>query len=702
MKKWISLSVAALLFPVTLLAQTKETGLNRTDSLPETTTYLYMDSLFQQLPEVMVKGERPIAKIKEGKLIYDLSCLIKQQPADNAFEALTKLPGVQDNDDVLSIAGRSLTILINGKVSTLTYEQLLSRLKSIPSSQVVSAEVMLSAPARYQVRGAVINLITKNNIGQNKLTGELQTSWKQAHSGTFDQQVNLIYSREKLSLDIMYKYNYGSSYQATDKESYHSLNGEVHHLEIGGDSHNAGPSHEYRTGFDYAFSKKHRLSLVYNGSWSANHVLNSMWGSEESASRSHMNKYMHNAKLDYEIPFGLKLGAEYTYFDNPESQTLAGSINGTGRNVNSVSGQRINKWQLYAGQEHSLKSGWGVNYGTKLNLTSNNSYQRSTDGQGDVIPESTSDSHIDERVLNCYVGATKSFGDRFSFDASLALENYHTDLWNDWNLFPALNATWQVADGHLLQLSFSSDRTYPSYWSTMGSIFYSGAYTEIHGNPDLKPATDYTASLTYTLKSRYNFTLLYEENKDVFLQLPYLSKDRLAVIMKETNMNYRRNLGLQASAQYKARKWMNGNAFIYTFYNRDKSDSFFDLPFDRHKIVFICGTTTTFKLSSKPDLRFTLNGFYQHNAIQGIYDIDPVFRLNTTLRWTSPSQRASFTLSLRNINNSSMYAKVNYGGQRYGMKMLGDRRIFTATFIYRLGDYKEKKHEEVDTSRMGH
>ena len=33
----------------------------------------YVDSLFGQLPEVMVKGERPVVKAQQGKLVY-FSC----------------------------------------------------------------------------------------------------------------------------------------------------------------------------------------------------------------------------------------------------------------------------------------------------------------------------------------------------------------------------------------------------------------------------------------------------------------------------------------------------------------------------------------------------------------------------------------------------------------------------------------------------
>ena len=668
----------------------------------DTTTYLYMDSLFQQLPEVLVKGERPIAKMNKGTLVYDLPRLIEQQPADNAFEALTKLPGVRENDDVLTLINRNVTILLNGKPTTLSYSQLVNRLKSISSSQVVSAEVMLSAPARYKVRGAVINLITKDNLGQNNLTGELQSKWTQAHASTLGEQGSFILSRKKFSVDMFYAYTYGNYKEEVAKEAYHLLDDNVYHLIIDAGSFQKTIFHSYRTGFDYDFSKNHRLSIVYNGEWYKSRSHNSMKGNEVSDSWSARHEYLHNVKMDYEVPFGLKAGMDYTYFDNPQDQILQGSLNETTRDLTSNSGQRINKWLFYLSQEHSLKNGWGLNYGAKLNLTSNKSYQRCKDAQGNQVPESNSTSNIDEKSVNFYAGFNKSFGDKFSVDASLAAEYYHTNVWNDWNLFPTLNATYRITDGNLIQLSFSSDRTYPSYWSTFSNVFYSGAYTEVHGNPLLRPASDYQLTLSYTLKSNYTFALFWDENSDFFVQLPYQSPERLALIMKETNFNYRRNIGAQISTVYKIGKWMNGNVFIYGLYDRDKSDDFFDIPFDLSKFTLLGRMTTTLNLCSKPDIKFTLDGFYQSKSIQGIYDIDKILRLNSSMRWQSPNKRMLVTLALKDMTNNMVYTKVNYKKQWNTMKLLGDRRQLLVTFIYRMGNYKVKKRDEVDTSRMGH
>ena len=62
----------------------------------------YVDSLFGQLPEVMVKGERPVVKAQQGKLVYDMPRLLEQQPVSNTFEALKELPGVMEQEGDLS------------------------------------------------------------------------------------------------------------------------------------------------------------------------------------------------------------------------------------------------------------------------------------------------------------------------------------------------------------------------------------------------------------------------------------------------------------------------------------------------------------------------------------------------------------------------------------------------------------------------
>ena len=129
------------------------------------TTDARLDSLYQTLPEVMITGERPIVKAAQGKLVYDLPRLIQNLPVDNAYDAVKELPGVIEMNGGLQLAGQGVTVILDGKVTTLSTEQLYSLLRSIPASRIEKAEVMYNAPARYQVRGALINITLKQSTG---------------------------------------------------------------------------------------------------------------------------------------------------------------------------------------------------------------------------------------------------------------------------------------------------------------------------------------------------------------------------------------------------------------------------------------------------------------------------------------------------------------------------------------------------------
>lgn len=107
----------------------------------------------QNLPEVFVKATRPIVKTERGQLVYNMPLLIEKMPADNAYDALTRIPGVNELNGNINYAGKELTLIINGKPTTLNYAQLAERLKAMPASQLAKAEVMLAAPARLHVRG---------------------------------------------------------------------------------------------------------------------------------------------------------------------------------------------------------------------------------------------------------------------------------------------------------------------------------------------------------------------------------------------------------------------------------------------------------------------------------------------------------------------------------------------------------------------
>ena len=185
---------------------------NAQDNIPKDSLTMEWNSMFRNLPEVMIKGSRPIVKAERGMLSYNMPLLLKQLPADNAYEALTRIPGVSDATGNISFLGNEVTLIVNGQATTLTQEQLTERLKAMPAAQLAKAEVMLSAPARYHVRGMVINIVTKDYAGTNQLSGQVIGGMKQSKYAKGFGDLYLSLQRGKFGLDAQYKYVNGNSY----------------------------------------------------------------------------------------------------------------------------------------------------------------------------------------------------------------------------------------------------------------------------------------------------------------------------------------------------------------------------------------------------------------------------------------------------------------------------------------------------------
>lgn len=683
------------------VANVKAQTLTQTDSLT-------METMLHNLPEVMVKGSRPIVKAERGMLSYSMPLLLKQLPADNAYEALTRIPGVSDATGSISFSGNEVTLIINGQATTLTQEQLTERLKAMPAAQLAKAEVMLSAPARYHVRGMAINIVTKDYAGTNQLSGQIIGGLVQTKYAKGFGDLYLSMQRGKFGLDAQYKLVNGNSYGESSRIANHPLgNNRIHYNDETGQK-SFGITHDYRLGMNYTFSKNNRLDVAYTGQWDKTNSNSRTTGSSISGMHRDSHEYLHNVDVNYALPFGLTLSGSYTYYCTPQQQALDGTMHTdesmpeTERNLTSGSEQTINKWMFTADQTHSLANCWGLSYGVKGQFTSNKSYQTTIDKDGSVLPDGTSSVDLNERIWNIYAGFSKQINKAISLEASVAAEQYHSPIWDKWRVYPTLNALWNVNDNHLLNLSFSSNSEFPSYWSTMSNVFYSSTYTEIHGNPDLKPFSYYNVNLMWQIKRRYTLMAFASLKPDYFVQLPYQTTDRMAVIMKETNFDYSNSFGLQASAIFSAGKWLNGNVFAVGTYKHDKSSNFFDLPFNRKKLSVILGGTASVKLCNSQDLRLILNPFYQTKAIQGVYDISPIFRMNAKLQWSSHDGKWGLCLNGNNIFNNPYDTRSVQGNQDYRMKINYNWASVTFAVVYKFGDYKNKNVKAVDTSRMGH
>ena len=136
-----------------------------------------------ELEGVVVKAERPQVKVENGALRYDVPQLMKDKAVSNAFEVVKQIPGVISTDDAVQLLGAgSPSIVINGQLTTMSVDQLVGLLKTIPASRVCKVEIMYNAPAKYNIKGAMINVVLdKETVEKNTLQGETGVDYLQRH-----------------------------------------------------------------------------------------------------------------------------------------------------------------------------------------------------------------------------------------------------------------------------------------------------------------------------------------------------------------------------------------------------------------------------------------------------------------------------------------------------------------------------------------
>lgn len=708
---WIGIMGGCLLMASPLPAQENKKADVKTLSADSLVTGdARIDSLYRNLPEVMIVGERPVVKASAGKLEYDMPRMIQNRPIDNVYEALKELPGVTEQDGKLTLGMQGVTVVLDGKVTNMSTEQLYALLKSMPADRIERVEVMYNAPARYQVRGAMLNVRLRHRIGDpGVLQGELYGKYNQEHEASFEERTSLLYNGNKFSVDLLYAHTHGNSFSTTDKEARHwqQADGSTHLIQNYEVMRDRSHDHNFRLGTDYQLAENHTLSFAYNGTYTTSHTRQHTTGTQTAESLTDQTSWLHNGRLDYQTPIGLKAGLEFTWYNAPDKQWLHSRMEEQQLDFYTEAGQRINAWKFFLAQEHTLKNGWGLNYGTVYTTTIDNSFQtyydneeKETTPDKSALPDNIK-SRRREQTLNIYAGFSKSFGQQLMTDFSLAIERYKTPVWDEWDVYPVLNLTYLPADGHILQLNFSSDKSYPGYWAVQDVVSYlGGGYSEIQGNPLLKPAIDYTTSLSYILKSKYVFTTWFTHTKDRTLQTLYQSPDELLELYKYQNFDFEQQAGLQASIPFKIGKWYNSRLTLIGLWMRQKDSDFYDLPFDRNRLLGIAMLNNTFTLSRKPDLSLTVDGRLQGRAIQGIYDIPTCGNLSATLRYSFMNGNAILTAWCRDIFQTSMPCPQIRYDRQWVTNNYSSFRSVGLSFTWKFGGYKEKKREKVDTSRF--
>ena len=659
------------------------------------------------LNEVVVTGEHPLVKADKGTLVYDAQVLSERTTASNAYESLLRLPGVMELNDELSLTGtKDMNILINGKPSSMNQDQLITLLKSTPVSQVKKIEVMYNAPAKYRIRGAAINIVLDNGKSADPFwKGEVSGNYQQFVHANGEGNINLSYTGKKLSADINYAAGYRHKDSGMGTDSHHTLHDKVYSIQQVNETEAKHWLHNVRFGLDYQLSEGNSLHTAYTGSFQTkgNTTTRSKGNYSDSESFRTSQEQMHNVNLDYTAAFGLNVGLDYTHFNSPSTQDFTNYLNTGEQHFLVDERQTIDRWNVYAGQNHDLPQGWGLNYGINFTFAREKSGQLYQLDAGTDLPVTNTDTHMQEETYNFYAGTEKSFNNQLSISLSLAGEYYRLMDYQQWAVYPTFQLSYQPSSEHIFQLGFSSDKAYPNYWELQDITSYINGYMKLKGNPYLRPSTDYTASLTYIFKGKYIANVYYSHVKDFFSQLPYQSPDELALVYQSINLDYEQNAGLSLIIPFSVGTWWTAQCMFDGSYNQDVCDKYYNISLNRSNWRGIVQMNNTFHLSSRPNLQLEYNLLYVSPTLQGIYDVSSVWKMDLGLKWTFANDKAELKIQGNDLFNTFVPdGKIDYKGQKLNMDILNINRNLSISFTYKFNGYKEKKHKKVDTSRFGY
>ena len=654
------------------------------------------------LDEVVVEGERPFVTVEQGKLNYNISAISEKHIVNNAYEAICKLPGVQDRSGKLSLVGaKDVTVILNGKASTLTQEQLIEMLKNTSASQVQTAEVMYSTPPEYHVRGAAINIVTAK-AADNTLRSELSASYSNQYFSSYSGNVNVLMAKGKSSLNVSYNPGYSHVMTVMDLASLHTYDGKVYDITQAQKINTKGWRHHIYAEYGYQINEDNKLSMGYNGALSENGkgTIDVNGNFQNSHNDKLQDSRLHNVFARYSSGFGLDLGVDYTdYTMNDKNRLESELTDNTRQLLDYTSDQKIRKFSVYADQSHALANGWTLKYGVRYDYTDNKNAQffNQTEGKDDV---GNSSSRLYEQITNFYGGFDKEFENGLSLSLSATGEYYSIGDYHKWAVYPQASLTYSPSEKHTFMLGVSSEKDYPTYWDMQTSTTYMNAYEELQTIEGLRPANVYSVNANYLFLQQYMLSLFYERTNDYFTMDMYQAKDRLALVYRTQNWNYYQSFGMSANIPFNIGEWLSSQVNATVVNDRNRCDNFWDIPFNRKKWACMLAMQNHFSVGST--LGFDLDAMYRSSMISGISDTRPVFTVNVGAQWNFLKDKASLSLNCSDLfDTMRMKVRNRHAGQHVDLNMGQYSRTVSVKFVYRFGGSISKEKKEVDASRFG-
>jgi hypothetical protein len=591
----------------------------------------------KQIKEVTVVGQKKLIERKVDRLVFNVENSISAAGGD-ALDALKVTPGLRVQNNQITMIGKSgMSVMIDDRILQLSGDDLINYLKSIPSDNIKSIEVITTPPAKYDAEGnsGIVNIVLKK-AKQDSWNLTAQESYRQGKYAVNNGGLLFNFNKNKLTLTSEINYSFGKQHYVNKGEYFYPD-------EYWNDGNNLVDKNEYfsgRLGMDYKINSKLTIGGLYNFSHSKNdsHDMgitkilgNSDFDLIETPATRNGKSNFQTANLHgiYEIDtIGKKLSIDFTYLNYKKDDDSSFETSYLFKNqlidrlkANNLGEQNINNYSFIADMEHPLKS-VKLNYGGKFSFskTDNNISYFDLNSAIPVLDPNNSDCFIyKERNEALYFSASKNFGEKFKAKAGLRMEatqiegtSLTTNEVNKRNytkLFPTVYLNYNISENNSLSINYGRRIQKPGFYLLNPFRWYSNPLSYSTGDPNLQPSFTHNLELSFTHKD-ISTTLYYSKEQDDFEQIMVLNENDRTQIISPYNCLNSNILGLKSNYTFSKLKWWESVNEFNINYAEFKAILPFITNRDNIGWNFYFSTDNTFYFDNKKYFAFNASWWY--------------------------------------------------------------------------------------------
>ena len=685
----------------------------------------------KQLSTVTVTNSKPFIQKLSDRIVVNVDNSIISA-GSSAMDVLERSPGVNiDQNNNITLRGKSgVIVMVDGKPTPMTGEDLANYLKGLPSSVIERIDIITNPSAKYDAAGnsGIIDIRMKKDqrLGTNGTftTGYGQGVYPKANIGsTFN------YRNKKVNIFGNYNYAYriGLNHLLLDRSFYD--NGVYNGGDLK-DNYSKSPvsSNTARLGIDFFPSKKTIIGFVVNGNF--NHytrdndnssiVLNtqkqaSSTFNSNATNNDHANNTVANINFKHTFDsIGKEITADVDY-GVYSSKSL--TVNAT--NYYNLDGSLLQPAYILDGDQNGTlsfktakvdyvnpigkESKWEA--GVKTSFVSSDNDARFYDvSSGTPQNDVNKTNHFLYKEYN-NAGYINFHTAIKKFDLQLGLRGEQTNISTEqkmgnlkfdsgyFQLFPSAFFNYKLKEDQTLGLSVSRRIDRPGYSQLNPFLFLIDVTTYATGNTALLPQLTWSYELSYTLKN-LNFSLSYSHTKDnqnitlarfkeVFPNIPSADNVTVQIPINLASSDY---VGLSLSTPIKITKWWNminnGNIYYEKFHGNFSGTT---LNNGKPAADIRTNNTFTFKKGWAAELNASLNTGGQY----GFMVLDPQWGLATGVQKTVLKKKGTLRFNITDIFWTNLpKAVITYTNYIEKWHAYRETRVANLSFTYRFGNNK--------------